>query len=150
MRKGFLLVTSLLLTALLFVCAGLFLASRVAQRKASTAAFAALQAREMAWAGLEDCRLKILKDYAFPPKASDDLRAFSYTEIVRDGAGRPLGSYTVQIDVRYAEAPYRIYPLISVGSALNADGSLRARHQLRAEFDLRNYRFLTVRDLGEL
>ena len=134
-RRGITLVTSLLFLALLMVMGLAFLSKRVGQYRGALAVRSAAQARAIALAGLEDARVKLDKDFAFPPPAGIDQLSFTYTESMRDIAGAEVGSYTVTVDRSLSKWPYALVRLTSVGTLGPVDDPL-ARRRLYAEIDI--------------
>ena len=92
---------------------------------------------------------------------SDDQLYFSYREVLPDDTNQPLGSFTVTIDFRLAQAPYRIARVTSVGTVDTA-GQPLAQHKIMAEFDLsevvrgtstpnpKYFQYINWKDLGNL
>lgn len=134
-RRGFLAVVLPLLCVLLVL--GLGYLSRVPAHYRSANSFAlAEQARALAVAGLEDCRLKLLKDEpAFPP-ASQELQVFTYVDDVKDTAGAVVGSYSVTIDSRWRTPPWDVLRISSEGTLGPPDAPL-AKFVIAAMLDTR-------------
>lgn len=134
-RRGITLVTSLLFLALLMVMGLAFLGKRVGQYRGALAVRTAAQARAIALAGLEDARVKLDKDFAFPPPAAKEQLYFSYTEEMRDINGQVVGSYHVTVDRSLQQWPYAVVRLTSIGTLGPVDDPL-ARRRLYAEVDI--------------
>lgn len=163
MRRGSTLIASLMVLGLLFVIGLAFLGKRAAEYRAAERAGAAAQARALAEAGLEDLRLKAIKDYDFPPRNADEQLLFVYSEDVFDTDGVTfLGTYTVSIDRQFMREPYGVWRIRSVGSAGPREAPL-GRCEIYAELDIaehdhqnlsvanpRRYEFLVWRELGGL
>lgn len=98
-NRGSTLVVALLVATILVIAAVAFLAQRTSQRSVSSTQLRKLQAESLAWAGLEDARLKLMKAREFPPVTSfRSEEFFSYTEVLTAADGRVVGRYLVQID----------------------------------------------------
>lgn len=134
-RRGITLVTSLLFLSLLMVMGLAFLSKRVGQYRGALAIRSAAQARAIAMAGLEDARVKLDKDFAFPPQGSTEQLSFNYSEPMRDIAGTEVGSYTVTVDRSLSKWPYAVVRLTSIGTLGPVDDPL-ARRRLYAEVDI--------------
>ena len=138
MRRGFALVTSLLMISLLFVMGIGFLGKRAAQYRGVRQSLLAAQARAIAWAGLEHARTKLEKDINFPPNAgSEEQGSFSYSEQVLHPDGSLAGSYTVTLDLTYVKEPYYRLLITSTGRAGGDSWLLpAARRTVKAEMDV--------------
>ncbi len=133
MKKRGSIIMSLLLLAMLLVL-GIGMATQSARRGEGTRSLGEeLAARAAAEAGLEDARVKLLKDPGFLP--SETLEEMSYSEVLTDLAGQPYARYTVTLDFRLRGDPHRLLRIISVGD-VGAEGSSRVRRTLEAEVDL--------------
>ena len=85
---------------------------------------------------MEDARVKMMKDYAFPPASSSDQVAFSYHENVYDiGGTQIVGGYTVTVDSRFRNGPYYVVKLTSQGH-VGAQNTPQATYSLMAEVDV--------------
>ena len=104
-QRGAMLIASLLIAAILLVAGIGLLAQRSSQARALPERERAVQALLLAQAGLEDCRIKFLRDIRFPPllveesqiPVNERKRVLSYTELVNDLDGQPYGGYRVEI-----------------------------------------------------
>jgi Na+-transporting methylmalonyl-CoA/oxaloacetate decarboxylase gamma subunit len=134
-RKGFALVASFLLLLVVFVLGLGFLGKRVSLYKEALSARSASQARAAALAGMEDARVKLEKDGAFPPLGSSEQQLFSYSEPLLSVGGSEVGGYTVTIDKRLQQLPYALIRVTSVGWSGTAD-SPAATRRLYAELDI--------------
>lgn len=112
-RRGFLLVSVLLITVLLLIMGLAFLGKRAMQYRRAALAETAAQARALAASGLEDTLAKFSTDLEFPP-LSNDQDVMTYTEEVSVG-GRDVGSYTVTIDGTHRNPPYSVWVVTSRG-----------------------------------
>lgn len=99
-RRGSTLVVALLVTVVLASIAASLLSRRVAQRAVTNARFQTVQAEEIAWAGLEDARVKLMNSRDFPPTSAFASTTFTYSEQVLDAAAQPVGTYLVEVDLR--------------------------------------------------
>lgn len=100
LQSGSTIVVALLVTAVLASIAVSLLSRRVAQHSVSNARFLTAQAEEIAWAGLEDARVKLMNSRDFPPTSTFGSTTFSYSGEVLDAASQPAGGYLVQVDLR--------------------------------------------------
>jgi hypothetical protein len=94
---------ALLVTALAAVIALGFLSRRVAQRRVVNSRLIFSQAQSVAWAGLEDARVKLMKSRDFPPALTFGATNFSYSEELRNDAGAVVGTYLVDVDTAYTD-----------------------------------------------
>jgi hypothetical protein len=136
MRRGAVLVLVLLLIACLFILSAGFLARKGSEGKVAQLVRLGAQSREMAYAGLESVRVRLLNDANFPPSvlnANQDY--FSFTEGVLDFDGASeIGRYQVHCDRRWVQAPYCVLRVISVGEVGGANNPVR--HKLTCEFKM--------------
>lgn len=96
--KGSTIVLALLVISLaIVICLG-FLARRADQRRVVNSRLLFSQAQSIAWAGLEDARVKLMKSANFPPGGAG-THNFSYNGTVTDETGATAGTYFVQIEV---------------------------------------------------
>lgn len=136
MRRGFLLIASLLLCLVLLALGMGLLGSRSRQYDASRAAGKAAQARALAEAGLEDTRVKLMKDFDFPPLGADDQALFGYRETVADiGGAEVLGGYVVTVDTTHKAPPYYVLVISSLGYVGSPENP-EAMRKLSAEVDI--------------
>lgn len=97
-RGSALLVTLMINLCLVLLALGLLEKSK-GQYGASAAVILEEKARALAWAGLEDCRLKVCRDPLFPPHSDDGQDRFSYVEALYDlDEVTVTGYYRVEID----------------------------------------------------
>jgi hypothetical protein len=99
--RGSTIVVALLITTVLVTIAVSLLAGRVAQRSVANSRFLLAQAEGIAWAGLEDARVKLMNSRGFPPTSSFGSTSFSYSDVLLDGTSAPVGTYLVEVDLRY-------------------------------------------------
>ena len=123
-RRAFLLVVVLFLSLILFVAGMGYLSSRASLHRSALRAVLATQALEAAEAGVEDVRVKMLKDLDFPPPSTEDQTRFAYTETLTDSLGVARARYTVEVDLSKRDPPYQVYPVTCIGSALDGNDGL--------------------------
>jgi hypothetical protein len=117
-RRGFLLITILLVSLLLFTMGVAFLGSRSDLYQSSYRATLASQARSLARSGLEDARAKLDHDLMFPPANGLGQTSFTYSEDVTDAVtGTYLGCYRVSVSSSSMAAPYFVLQIVSTGFA---------------------------------
>lgn len=134
--RGFLLISSLLVSILIFLVCGAMLHRRSRQYEAASHQVAEARALAIAEAGLEDARVKLNKDPDFPPYGSEDQLVFSYVEDIFElNSTRPVGSYEVIIDMRWRDPPVQILRITSVGTSGEMDTPL-AKSQITMELDI--------------
>ena len=133
-RRGSLLIMVLLLLGILFALGLGYLSSRVARYRASASSRAAVQAEALAYAGLEDARVKLNRDHSFPPAGAEEQPSFTYTEELTDFDGQPAGYYLVSVDVLYGGSPYYLVRVTSTGAVGPRDRPL-ARRTFEAEWN---------------
>ncbi len=133
-RAGMALVAVLGAITLLFVLAAAVM-RRQSQSYRSVSLIADRSvAQALAESGLEDARLKIEKDYTFPPRSPQQLR-FDYSEQVHDFNGTLVGSYAVSIDSSRSDFPHRILVVQATGW-VERDSKVTAQQSLIADFSL--------------
>lgn len=133
-RRGFLLVSVLLITMILLTLGLTFLGKRAIQYRRATLAEQAAYARALAESGLDDALTKLRRDLEFPPLARDQ-EALSYTEEVKV-EGERVGAYRVTVDGTYRFPPYSVWVITSVGESGDKPGKPIATRTLRVEFDI--------------
>lgn len=145
-RRGFVLVFSLLLLLLLTLGGMILLGQRAAQYKAAALAPRTALARALAQAGLEDARVKLEKDLNFPPPGDNKQTLFRYDEAVRDLDGVLVGHYEVTVDSRHAvpdQPPAAYAPSVVIVTAMGRAGAdpkaPDAVYGLRMEVDVDDY-----------
>lgn len=129
------LATVLILLVLLLVAGIAFLGARVLQYRSSVDAASTAQALALAEAGLEDARVKLEKDYHFPPPGSDEQLTFTYTEDLPEVTSGAPASYEVTVDTTYTDPPYSLIQVTVIGTVGPRDKPL-ARRKLTAEYDV--------------
>lgn len=153
-NRGLALMLVLFLTAFLLVLALGLLQRRSAQYKSANSQVQALQAYELAQAGLESARVRLDKDLSFPPRGEHQLQ-FQSTEPVYDvDNATVVGYYQLEIDSRWAQEPYYLLKVTSTGCWPHPDRP-EARRKLRVQLDLNPahasyYRWVQWTDDGTL
>ena len=130
------LMVALFIVVLMVVLGFAFLTSSSGRYAAATRMLASAQARALAEAGMEDVRLKLQRDWNFPPSSSLDQTQFGYSEEVRElGTSRRVGSYQVRVDFAHQAPPYGVIRVWSTGT-LGQDPRLPyVNYTIYAEFD---------------
>lgn len=132
-QRGSTIVVALLMCAVLATIAVSLLGRRVAQRGVVNAKFVVAQAEALAWAGLEDARVKLMKSRDFPPNTTFAGTQFSYSDTLLDAGGALLGTYYVEVDLRNKNKAI-------VSSSAQLDGQTSPSLMLRAELDTEQVR----------
>ncbi len=149
-RRGSTLIAVLLLVSLLLVGGLALMSSKSLQYDRLAEEVASAQALALAQAGLEDVLVKIGKSGGFPPLNGQTL---SYSEEMWQADGTtPVGRYRVTIDSGLRRPNGYLLVLTSVGT-VGQEVTARARHTLRAEFDLNPsnatyFKLVNLEDLG--
>ena len=105
-KRGFLLITALLIIIILMLIGMGFLGSQAARYRAALRSAESSQARQLALAGLEDARIKMELDENFPPKGALNQDTFSYSEkLTITSTPSVNGTYTVIINATFATDP---------------------------------------------
>lgn len=134
-RRGFLLITSLMITVILLLLGMGMLGSQSSRYEASKQSAYSSQARQLAVAGLEDARIKLELDVNFPPPPGPGQVRFSYSESLELPYDPPVtGTYTVTIDMTHADDAGRYITVTSVGSVGNPTEPV-GQYRLRGEID---------------
>ena len=133
-KRGFLLITALLVCVILLLIGMGMLGSESSRYAAMRHAATSSQARQMALAGLEDARAKLELDASFPPDPGPGQTTFSYSERL-DLDSNTSGTYSVTIDRVQAGTPAAVLVVTSVGS-IGPISKPIAQYKLRAEMDL--------------
>lgn len=134
-RRAFSLLIVLLFSTLLTVLALAYLTRTSSNYSAANYAADGQRAYELAMAGLENARVRLDKDSAFPPCGPGQPQ-FSCWEAVYEPDGTTVaGSYLLTVDTRWAQAPYHTLRIVSVG-CLGPPGQPRARRKLWTEVDV--------------
>ncbi len=134
-KKGMVLALVLVLSVIVMVLGMAFIGSRAVMYQNSARLGEAAQARALAEAGLEDCRIKLDKDPGFPPPGREEQTKFSYSEDVTDSSGELVGYYEVTVDSSHAVGPYYVVRIDSVGRA-GTRAEPVAQHTIEAELDV--------------
>ncbi|MEW6282181.1 MAG: hypothetical protein AB1758_26480 [Candidatus Eremiobacterota bacterium] len=152
-RQGVVLIMVLLGFVLLLLLGMGLLGSQAARYRAATRAAEASQARQMAIFGLEDARLKLERDVAFPPDSSLGQTSFSYSEDVTLPDGSPA-SYSVVVELAFNRPPWMAYRVTSTGAVGPRDRPVTV-HTINAEMSTdpgstRCFKWLRWEDQGSL
>lgn len=136
MRRGAVLVLVLLLISCLFILSAGFLGRKNSEGKVAQLVRLGAQCREVAFAGVESVRVRLLNDANFPPSVlNNNQDYFSFTESVLDLDGVvELGRYQVHCDRRWVQPPYCVLRVISVGEVGGANNPVR--HKMTCEFKM--------------
>jgi hypothetical protein len=113
-----------------------FLTIKEMQYKSAVFLERSVMAGLIAEAGMEDARIKLEKDFDFPPRGDEDQTLLAYSEPFYDMDGTTLiGHYAILIDISRKEPPYFIIRITSIGTVGDADAPL-ARRKIVAELDI--------------
>lgn len=145
--RGFALIVVLLVISLLLILGIGYISRGVARYRAVRDTAVSSQARAIAIAGMEETRVKMDKDYYFPPQSAIDQQYYSFSEQVVDLSGNVVGVYVVTLNWVYQEAPYNIILMRSQGQVIR-DGRVIGRRTFEAEIRNGPYEMLVLRDLG--
>ncbi len=129
-RQGF-LIASLLLLMVFFVLAVGILTRQPLRRQAALQALYRLQARELALAGIEDARQRLMGDIHFVP---NPLHHYSRT-LQSPGAGQ-LGTVDVTLDYSWSGHPYRVLVISSEATLGPTPPHHLAIYRIQATVDL--------------
>ena len=132
-KSGFMLILCLLILSLLLVSGMGLMSVQKFRHRALGNDVLALQALQLAQAGLENARIKMERDQFFPPHSAGDQLTFTFSEDIVSGGVR-VGSYFLTVDKVHAGAPYYTILLTSTGSVGPRDAPL-AQRTLHAEMD---------------
>jgi hypothetical protein len=129
--------------------------------KVAQAQVEAAQAKELAWAGWEDVKVKLGKDIFFPsPVRGQEF--FAYSEDVYDSDGDVYGTYTVVLDVRFENfgqlavdeprvlRPEGIYLITCVGKLGPRNDEPTSERTLYFEIDMTTFDVIRMEDRGSL
>lgn len=165
--KGFLMIAALLIT-IIFLVTGLGILSAQASRYAASARIAeGMQAKNAAFSGLEDVRVKLAKDVHFPPRKSKNRgqTKFAYSETLFDDPADVNRQVTYSVVVDFALErqvqvpnedpdlvewlPYRwgLYR-ITVSGYVGPRAQPIAQSMFYAEYDIGTGRFIRFDDRG--
>ncbi|MGV8119039.1 MAG: hypothetical protein AB2L14_04660 [Candidatus Xenobiia bacterium LiM19] len=166
--QGSVIILILLLLVLMFIMGMTILGMKATQAKSSVLMKQALAVKQVALSGIEDARLKLLKDIDFPPRGGTDDTLYSYSEILQfPGDSEPVGEYTVTVDssCNEPEKPSRYdrkVIITSVGVIRDPSGNVTAQHKITAILDTSEtsrsglgdnpylYRVIDLRDCGNI
>ena len=133
-RRGFMLVSVLLITMILLTLGLTFLGKRAIQYRRAALYEHAARARSLAESGLDEALAKLRRDIEFPP-LSKDQSSFSYVEEIEVG-GERLGSYRVTMDGSRRFVPYSVWVITSQGESGPDARNPAAIRTLRCEVDV--------------
>jgi Tfp pilus assembly protein PilX len=134
-KRGFLLITSLMITVILLLLGMGLLGSQSSRYEASKQSVYTSQARQLALAGLEDARIKLELDVNFPPPPGPGQVRFSYSESLELPYDPPVaGTYTVTVDMTHADDTGAYIVVTSVGSVGRPTEPV-GQYRLRGEID---------------
>lgn len=133
---GSTIVVALLITAVLVTIAVALLAGRVSQRAVANSRFIVAQAESLAWAGLEDARVKLMNSREFPPTTTFGATSFSYSQALNNTSGAEIGTYLVEVDLRNA---HRAIIRSTAKLAGQQEPTLMLRAELDTELERRSY-----------
>lgn len=151
-KRGVLLVLVLILVSTMFILAAGFLSIKTRERETLIQSRDSFQAQQLAYAGLETVRVRLLNDYNFPPATMGPLQeVFKFTETVMDyDKSTEIGRYQIFCDRRWVDAPYEVLRVTAIGQVGDHDGN-PVRHRIIAEFDMRTGQkgdMINLLDLG--
>ena len=142
-RRGFLLITVLLIGIVLLLLGMGFVGSQADRYRGVKHSADTAKARSLAVAGLEDARVKIQNDIRFPPPMAQGQTTFSYGESLDIGAAPQPGNYAVVIETAYNVDPVPpLVPPIPHVLVITSTGSVgdpnnpTAQYQIKAEMDM--------------
>lgn len=162
-ERGSLIVAALLLFTLLLALGMGLMSSQVGRRKATVAQIDAAQARQLSLAAWQDVRVKLGSDILFPPPETEE--SFSYSEDVLNDSGELIGTYTVNIDLRFkrqsrdTDVPSidsernvneGIYIITCIGKVGDRGFEPRAERVIVYELDMAQFKVIRVEDRGSL
>lgn len=161
--RGSLIIAALLLFMLLMALGMGLMSSQVGRRRATLAQIEANQAKQLSLAAWQDVRVKLGSDILFPPPGTRE--SFSYSEDVIDDSGELIGTYTVNLDLRYerhsrdtadlAIASQRnlaqgIYIITCIGKVGDRGFEPRAERVMVYELDMTRFKVIRMEDRGSL
>lgn len=129
-RRGVALLGVLLTLSLLLVLALAFITQQSLRYQGTVHATQRLLAQSLAETGWRETLVKLRKDADFPPPGDPDQTLFTFSETIRDSAGKKLGSYHVTID----RAPVRDHQLL-ICEITGEVAESRALYRLKTEWD---------------
>lgn len=153
-KRGVLLVLVLILISTMFVLAAGFLSTKTRERQAVALARDTFQAQQLAFAGLESVRVRMLNDFNFPPTTMGPAQeVFKFTEEVQNYDGTDvLGKYQIFCDRRWIDPPFYLLQVTAVGQVGDEDGN-PVRHKVMAEYSMepgQKGTLLNLLDMGSL
>jgi len=139
-RRGAILAVVMLLLIVLFVMGMTLLSVKNTQAKSSMMMRFGKMAKYIALAGMENARVKLMKDLDFPPEDIIEDHCFTYAEELQFPDGSPsAGYYVVTVDATRNDPKEdsfdRTIRVTAVGVATERDGSIVASHRITAVLD---------------
>ena len=162
-HRGSLLIAALLLFTLLLSLGLGLMSSQTGRRKATVAQVEATQAKQLCLAAWQDVRVKLGSDILFPPPGTRE--SFSYSEDVLNDNGELIGTYTVNLDLRYERysrstdnlaipsernLAQGIYIITCIGKVGDRGFEPRAERVMVYELDMTRFKVIRVEDRGSL
>ena len=132
--RGFLLPAVLLLGTLMLIMGMALMTSKTYQQRQLSESALGLQALELARAGLEDGRVKLLKDPKFPPPSIHGQNRFCYSQALDSSQGKRIGLFQVELDWSYDQSPYDVLKLRSTGWLGASPEQAQAQRTVEAAF----------------
>lgn len=133
--RGILMISALMICAVLLLVGMGLLGSQAARYEAAKQSTYISQARQLALAGLEDARLKLEMDVNFPPPPGPEQHSFSYSEVLETDPSSYQGTYSVLVDMTYAnDDPGRYITVTAIGTVGPPIQPI-AQYRMRAEID---------------
>jgi hypothetical protein len=146
-QRGSLVVASLLLSSIILLVGLGFLGKRRAQYRAAQSQRFEMAALSLAEAGLEDARVKLLKDPGFP-HWQEGQSNFSYRETFASGDYQVVLTRYPKEQLVPGEARYlNEFLVIDVEGSAGDSGEPQARRRMQAEMMTRGL-ISSVKDLG--
>ena len=134
-KRAFVLIVALFVVTFISMVAFAFLNSSSLELSTAMSVGLEQQALLLAQSGIADARVKLERDPLFPPPIGDDGTFFSYSEEVSDLAGGPvIGTFDVIVDHSYAEEPYYLVRLTSIGRLFRQNQEIKK--SVQAEIDV--------------
>jgi hypothetical protein len=134
------LVVTLIILMIMFVMGMTLLSIKNVQARSSLMMRYGKVAKYIAMAGMENARVKLLKDIDFPPIDIVENQCFTYSEEVRyPGDSAAVGYFVVTVDVSRNDPKNDLFDrtirVTSVGTAKEADGTVLSSYRISALMD---------------
>lgn len=130
MKRRAFIVPALLMTSLFLIMVLGYMSRAPLQRLAAFQTVYQIQARQIALAGMEEARIRIVGDIHLVPSTTTLQR-----DVKDPNSGAIIGSYLVTLDYSWSHAPWQVVQLESEGF-LGPSLAPTARYVLRASIDL--------------